>query len=81
MLAGAFVVIEPFLGFPTRWDTVLLFMVGVFVIALGIVVRRRGTRLDLSRPPMRDPHFVEATPAHGAEPMDSRDENKADGLV
>ena len=42
MLAGAFIVLEPQLGFPTGWDNVLLFIAGVFVIALGIAVRRRG---------------------------------------
>ena len=41
MLAGAFVAVLPSLGFPNSWDTVLLFLAGVFIIALGIVVRRR----------------------------------------
>ncbi|MDO8521715.1 MAG: hypothetical protein Q7S08_00315 [bacterium] len=41
MLAGAFVAILPSLGFPSNWDDVLLFLAGVFIIALGIVVRRR----------------------------------------
>ncbi len=42
MLSGAFVVIVPFLGFPTSWDTVLFFLAGVFVISLGITLRRKG---------------------------------------
>lgn len=41
MLSGAFVAVLPSLGFPNSWDNVLLFLVGVFIIALGIVVRRR----------------------------------------
>lgn len=41
MLAGAFVAVLPSLGFPNSWDNVLLFLAGVFIIALGIVVRRR----------------------------------------
>jgi hypothetical protein len=41
MFAGAFVAVLPFLGFPNSWDTVLFFLAGVFVISLGIVVRRR----------------------------------------
>jgi len=41
MLAGAFVAVLPFLGLPTSWDTVLFFLVGVFIISLGIIVRRR----------------------------------------
>lgn len=44
MLAGAFVVIEPQLGFPSSWDTVLLFIAGVIIVGLGIAVRRRGLR-------------------------------------
>lgn len=41
MLSGAFVAFLPFLGFPHRWDAVLFFLAGVFVVALGIVVRRQ----------------------------------------
>ncbi len=41
MLAGAFVAGLPFLGFPNSWDTVFFSIAGVFIIALGIVVRRR----------------------------------------
>jgi cytochrome c-type biogenesis protein CcmH/NrfF len=44
MLVGAFVLIEPQLGFPTTWDTALLSIAGVLIIALGIAVRRRGLR-------------------------------------
>lgn len=42
MLAGAFVAVLPFLGFPNSWDTVFFFLAGIFIVALGIVVRRRG---------------------------------------
>jgi hypothetical protein len=49
MLAGAFVLIEPQLGFPNSWDGVLLFIAGVVIVALGIAVRRRGLR-EASRP-------------------------------
>jgi hypothetical protein len=45
MFAGAFVALLPFLGFPTSWDTVILFILGVFIVALGIVTRRRGLGL------------------------------------
>lgn len=41
MLAGFFVAILPFLGFPIQWDNVLLVIVGIFIIALGVFVRRR----------------------------------------
>jgi len=42
MLSGGFVAVLPFLGFPNNWDTVLFFLAGIFIIGLGIVVRRRG---------------------------------------
>lgn len=41
MFAGAFVAILPFLGFPNSWDTFFFLFAGVFIIALGIIVRRR----------------------------------------
>jgi cytochrome c-type biogenesis protein CcmH/NrfF len=44
MLLGAFILIEPQLGFPATWDTILLFIAGVIIIGLGIAVRRRGLR-------------------------------------
>lgn len=50
MLAGAFVAVVPFLGFPTSWDTGLLFLAGVIIIGLGIVVRRKeGERKTAER--------------------------------
>lgn len=45
MLAGAFVATLPFLGLPNAWDAGLFLAAGVFVIALGIVVRRRDKRV------------------------------------
>jgi hypothetical protein len=65
MLSGAFVAALPFLGFPNTWDSVFFFAAGVFVISLGIIVRRRGKRLIVSRP-VRDPHFIEHVPAAGS---------------
>lgn len=61
MLSGTFVAVLPFLGFPQSWDTALLFIVGVFVVALGIVVRRRGL---LPREQSRNTEgFSESVPA------------------
>jgi len=40
---GAFVALVPFLGFPGSWYTPLLVLCGIGIVALGIVVRRRGT--------------------------------------
>ena len=44
MLAEAFIIMEPQLGFPTSWDSIILFVVGVIIVGLGIAVRRRGLR-------------------------------------
>ena len=53
MFSGTFVALLPFLGFPSSWDRVLLFIVGIFIVSLGIVVRRKGERLY--RAPLRTP--------------------------
>lgn len=44
MLAGAFVLLEPHLGFPNTWDTWLMSLGGVFIVGVGIAVRRRGLK-------------------------------------
>ena len=61
ILCGALVAILPQLGFPNTWDAVILFILGVFVISLGIVVRRRTPRRSVQD---RDSIFVENTPKH-----------------
>jgi hypothetical protein len=61
MLAGALTAVLPFLGFPNSWDNVLFFLTGVFVIALGIMVRRRGDR-PVERPRQTPQHFDERLP-------------------
>lgn len=48
MLVGGFIVLEPQLGIPATWDTILLSIAGVFVVALGIAVRRRGSMRNSS---------------------------------
>lgn len=65
MLAGVLVLALPFLGFPVAWNSVLLVILGVLIIALGIVVRRRGNPMFAPRsseqnPPVQDQH--EETP-------------------
>lgn len=44
MLAGAFILLEPHLGFPNTWDVWLMSLGGVFIVGLGIAVRRRGLK-------------------------------------
>ena len=64
MLSGAFVAVLPFLGLPNSWDSALYLIAGVFVISLGIVVRRRGKHVEMSRA-IRGSDFVEnASRAH-----------------
>ena len=63
MFSGALVALLPFLGFPNSWDKFMFLGLGLFVIALGIMVRRRkGT--TVSRAHMKDRAFVEHTPDH-----------------
>ena len=62
MLAGAFVAILPFLGFPNNWDTVLLFIAGVLIIVLGIVVRREKNTGDGTPTQHNGDTFVENEP-------------------
>ena len=61
MFVGAFVATLPFLGLPNSWDSALFFVAGVFVIALGIVVRRRGPASPVTH--SREPYTAERTPA------------------
>jgi len=62
MLAGAFVAILPFLGFPNSWDTVLFFLAGVFIISLGVVLRRRSQRPPSENLPKDSGTFIESKP-------------------
>lgn len=62
MLAGTAVAILPFLGFPNNWDSALFFFLGILVIALGIVVRRRESHIALKRPERRAGTFTEHMP-------------------
>lgn len=68
MLGGAFVSVLPFLGFPNSWDRVFLLLAGVFIIALGIVVRHRlpgqqaGIGHGVSSQRERKEEFVENVP-------------------
>lgn len=57
MLSGFFVAVLPFLGFPIQWDNIILVVLGVFVIALGIFVRRRSSSV-----PKAKKSFVESAP-------------------
>jgi membrane protein implicated in regulation of membrane protease activity len=41
ILVGAIIALVPSLGFPYSWDSVIFFILGIIVVALGIIVRRR----------------------------------------
>lgn len=60
LLAGGLVALLPFLGIPNRIDTVLFALLGVFVISLGIVIRRRKEKKPRRRT-SREAQFVENT--------------------
>jgi hypothetical protein len=57
MLAGISVALIPFLGFPINVDNAILVAIGVVVIILGIIVRRRG---------LTKPHSFGASVPHSA---------------
>jgi len=40
MLLGVWVALLPFLGLPNSWDNIIFLISGIFIIGLGIVVRR-----------------------------------------
>ena len=60
ILAGALVAVLPFLGFPNSWDTVLLFLLGISIVGLGLMVRRRIG--NASEPRGSADTFVESSP-------------------
>ncbi len=62
MLAGGFVAVLPFLGFPNSWDTALLFIAGGLIIALGIVVRHERNTEDGASTRHSGDTFVENGP-------------------
>ena len=46
MFSGAFVALLPFLGFPQDLDAVFFFLAGIFIVGLGVTVRRRRGTLE-----------------------------------
>lgn len=65
MLCGTLVAVLPFLGFPNTWDSWIFFALGIFVVALGIVVRRRrpADEMPMKRPTRRQrPVFAQSQP-------------------
>ena len=61
MSAGVFVAILPYLGFPNSIDSILFLIAGVFIVALGITLRRRGLYMPRTH----------ATPSQGDETTSS----------
>ncbi|RJQ34434.1 hypothetical protein C4568_02615 [Candidatus Parcubacteria bacterium] len=50
ILAGVVVAVLPFLGFPSSWVRVILFILGLCIVILGIVVRRRLSQKSRTQP-------------------------------
>lgn len=61
MLMGALVATLPFLGFPIRMDNVILVVLGIIVISLGIIVRRRDVA-QRARERRAHQTYVESSP-------------------
>ena len=64
ILVGALVGLLPFLGFPNSWDTVLFFILGVVLVALGVAVRRDVHIARAERRRKEREMFVESEPVH-----------------
>lgn len=62
MLSGVFVAVLPFLGFPNSWDNVLFFLAGVFIISLGITVRRREAHSITPEQKKKEAAFADVNP-------------------
>lgn len=60
MFAGVLVALMPFLGFPNSWDAIVFLVLGIIIIGLGIIVRRRGKPRKM-KPPVEQ-SFVENAP-------------------
>lgn len=58
MLAGTLVALVPYMGLPRSWDDVILVVLGIFIVILGVVVRRRKRR-----PASAQRAFVESVPS------------------
>lgn len=69
ILAGALVALLPFLGFPNSWDTVLFFLLGVAIIGLGIVVRRRLPHEKNAGSQRESEAFMENGPKQTHDPL------------
>jgi hypothetical protein len=72
MLIGALVTLLPFLGLPLKWDNIILVVLGVVVIALGIMVRRRGLVRRSAIQAVQKTQgttYVESMPREMAEPI------------
>ena len=60
MFSGALVALIPFLGFPLKWDNIILVILGVVIVMFGIMVRRRG--LNRRSAIKKGEVFVESVP-------------------
>jgi len=50
ILTGVIVATLPFLGFPRPWLQALFFVLGIIVVILGIIVRRRLSQRSRTQP-------------------------------
>lgn len=71
LLTGVLVATMPFLGFPNSWDRIIFLVLGIVVIALGIIVRRRTPRKSSKR----DALFEEHMPARSATVSEAHEDN------
>lgn len=67
ILVGALIGLLPFLGFPNSWDTVMFFILGIVLIALGVAVRRDVHIARAERRRKQRAMFVENEPIKTGE--------------
>lgn len=64
MLSGALVAFLSLAGFPPSWYKPMFFVLGIFVIVLGIVVRRRGFYSESPKSHHNEPMREDISPSH-----------------
>ncbi len=62
MLMGMLIAIVPYLGFPVSWFRILYLVLGIIVIVLGILVRRRGSKVSVTQTDVGTVEFIESHP-------------------
>ena len=66
MLLGAWIALEPFLGFPRSWDEPMLLVSGLLLVLLGFLLRHNALE-RLKTQSRRTDTFAQNAPVHDRE--------------